>query len=577
MKKKERQTKNTQPHTNISRKNWLKNAKVRSRAKVVAVVLVLVGLSIYGISRAGANTAAFEAEGANPSSKITPVSDASASGGSAIKFGGVVQPPSGAFVHPGVLIGRAQIDFVRGKLAEPGTNTWKTQFSSVVSASPLSFTPSAKVEVKCDNFTNVEQGTGYQGIQQGCQEYLRDSQTAYANALIFAYKCGTAENAMALQHADKAREIFNAWSSTLTNFHYRTLIDGKYRYLQGALTTVWGAESLVRAAELIRYNNCGYNGWGQTDITRFEGMLKTKILPNVSGYATTNLNYFNWDGAFASTRINIGIFTNDRAIFDAGVAHWRDKIKKQIYKATEPNTIEGTASDWHAPKNFPSGMPTGTTQETCRDMSHSMMGFAGYANGAETARLQNVDLYSEEEERMIKGFELQAGYFKEYLNHTKQMNISLATGADANPSNFYLIAIEPNYPNMPATWMPSTNFACQRFVDRPPLFVVADNKFTPNNGDCRGGSLTSALGWEIAYNHYKNRKSKQMPNTTDVINMLEQARAVTYSSVNNSSSCPNITTATPTAQDKPISGLTGIPRRSGLHMVYEKLTNAGTP
>src|SRR5262249_49026102 len=52
----------------------------------------------------------------------------------------------------------------------------------------------------------------------------------------------------------------------------------------------------------------------------------------------------------------------------------------------------------------------GVGQETCRDLAHLQLGFAAMINAAETARIQGVDLYSEQAERIVNGLEYNAQY-----------------------------------------------------------------------------------------------------------------------------------------------------------------------
>jgi hypothetical protein len=52
----------------------------------------------------------------------------------------------------------------------------------------------------------------------------------------------------------------------------------------------------------------------------------------------------------------------------------------------------------------------GASQETCRDLEHVQFGLAAMMNGAETARIQGLDLYREQPLRMAACMELAALY-----------------------------------------------------------------------------------------------------------------------------------------------------------------------
>ena len=61
--------------------------------------------------------------------------------------------------------------------------------------------------------------------------------------------------------------------------------------------------------------------------------------------------------------------------------------------------------DWHGQRTFP---VDGICQETCRDLGHVQLGFNTLVNTAETAYHQGIDLYGENQQRMIAGAELHA-------------------------------------------------------------------------------------------------------------------------------------------------------------------------
>lgn len=46
------------------------------------------------------------------------------------------------------------------------------------------------------------------------------------------------------------------------------------------------------------------------------------------------------------------------------------------------------------------------TAETCRDLGHVQLGYATLVNTAETAWQQGIDLYGEEQDRLIAGAEM---------------------------------------------------------------------------------------------------------------------------------------------------------------------------
>jgi len=74
----------------------------------------------------------------------------------------------------------------------------------------------------------------------------------------------------------------------------------------------------------------------------------------------------------------------------------------------------GLAGYWYNPKKYLDGM----TQESCRDLpnsgtqgfGHAQYGMAGIINAAETARVQGVNLFAEQEQRLTAMLEFHAKY-----------------------------------------------------------------------------------------------------------------------------------------------------------------------
>src|SRR5688500_6587127 len=75
--------------------------------------------------------------------------------------------PSAGFVHPGVLVNRAQLDFVKAKVAA-GAEPWKSAFEAA-QASPhgaLDYTPKPHQTVECGPYSKPD---------LGCKDEQRDS------------------------------------------------------------------------------------------------------------------------------------------------------------------------------------------------------------------------------------------------------------------------------------------------------------------------------------------------------------------------------------------------------------------
>lgn len=290
------------------------------------------------------------------------------------------------FVHPGILVNRAMLDFVKAKIAA-GEEPWKSALANAQASKfgKLSYTPHARDVVECGSYSNPD---------VGCSDEKNDCLAAYTHALLWAYT-GTAD------HAKKAIEIMNAWSAVLKD----------HTNSNAPLQSAWVTEVFPRAAEIIRYT---YDAWPAAEIERFSKMLSDVYLPNVVNGSTSN---GNWETSMIEATLNIAIFNDDRATFDKGLKMWRERTPAYVYLTTDGATPvpppRGNKTSGAALKTFWYELSTytdGVAQETCRDMSHAQYGFAGILNAAETALIQGVDLYAEESARLEAMLEFHAKY-----------------------------------------------------------------------------------------------------------------------------------------------------------------------
>jgi hypothetical protein len=195
-------------------------------------------------------------------------------------------------------------------------------------------------------------------------------------------------------------------------------------------------------------------------------MLRTVYLPLVlAGKPDYN---GNWDLIMLDATIGIGVFLDDREVFDAAIAKWRLRVPAYIYLESDgplphpppggtKDTPEELVKHWQGQTTFVDGL----AQETCRDFGHTGWGFEGATHVAETAWIQGVDLYAEMRERMTKALEFHAAY-------------------DLGE--------------------PVPEWLC-------------------------GGALKTGLGpvLEIAYNHYRNRAGIELPKTAELLTRLRPA------------------------------------------------------
>jgi hypothetical protein len=334
----------------------------------VAGIFAVSGIGLLLLTSAATFTASSEAEAGNVSRSSLVVNDASASGGRSVRFA----PATGGsgFVHPGIVNGQAGLNFVKTKVAA-GAQPWKTAYDRAVSsrAGSLSYAPAPIASVQC--------GNGGSTLNVGCDAQRNDAAAAYTHAVLWYHSGNQA-------HADKAKQIMNAWAST----HTSTPWNGTATYGNNKLQTGWAGSNFLKAAEIIRYSNAG---WSASDIAKFETYMENVYLPlTIDGWQG-----FNWITLLADTTMDIGVFINDRAVFTNGLDDMRRAVPAYVYMSSD-GSAPSNASGWNGATTFTSGI----TQETCRDLSHSAMGVASIMYSAETARLQAVDYYEEQRSRL---------------------------------------------------------------------------------------------------------------------------------------------------------------------------------
>lgn len=329
------------------------------------------------------------------------------------------------FHHPGILVNRAQLEFIKRKVAA-GEEPWKSAFEAARTSDlgALSYVPHPWNTCECGPFSKPD---------LGCKDEQHDSEAAYTQALLWSITGNKA-------YAENAINIMNAWSATLT---------GGHKNANGPVQAAWCAEVFPRAAEIIRYT---YPAWPSNEIARFENMLATQYLPSIIHGSCENGNK---ELSMSEALINIGVFNNDRATFEAGVKMWRGRVPAYIYLSTDgPAPVKPANCElaiW-GNKGVTTPFVDGLLQETVRDSGHANLALSALVNAAETARQQGVDLYGEQAGRIMAALEFQARF------------------------------LPPNNASAPA-----------------------------------GLSFHLHPTWEIAYNHYHNRAGKPLPKMAAVL------------------------------------------------------------
>jgi len=264
------------------------------------------------------------------------------------------------FVHPGILHNQGELNFVKAKLAS-GETPWKAAFEALQKdpVSQLSFTPKPIAEIKRGAYNRPD---------IGASDMERSAASAYSHALQYALT-GRRE------HAAKSVEILNAYSATL-----KSIGDHDAKLLIGMVGI-----NFLNAAELMRHN---YDGWKPQDQKQFERLLREVFYPVIKDFFP--LANGNWDAAMIQTTLALGIFLDDRQIFDRAVA--------QYYSKSTNGSIYNYFRE------------SGECQESGRDQGHTQMGIGYLGAAAEIAWKQGVDLYGALNNRLLAGFEYTAKY-----------------------------------------------------------------------------------------------------------------------------------------------------------------------
>ena len=307
---------------------------------------------------------------------------APADGPQAVKADTAAAPAS--FTHPGVLVSRPQLDFVRGKV-QAGAQPWKSAYDQMLASKYASLTRTAKPRaiVECGSYSNPN---------YGCTDEREDAIAAYTLALAWYITQDS-------RYAQKSIEIMDAWSAVIQD----------HTNSNAPLQTGWAGSSWPRAAEIIKYT---YSSWPNSG--RFATMLRNVYLPKVINGSNSN---GNWELSMTEAAIGIAVFLEDRTAYDKAVTKFRGRVPAYIYITADgalPKTAPGSGLDtrdeiigyWQGQSTFMDGL----SQETCRDLTHTGYGISAISHIAETSRIQGQDLYPEIAERLRHALGLHAKY-----------------------------------------------------------------------------------------------------------------------------------------------------------------------
>lgn len=354
------------------------------------------------------------------------------------------------FVHPGIL--HTQADFTRMTAkVNASAQPWKGSWDLVV-ASPHSqstWTPRATATI-------IRGGTG-----DNVSLLYNDVQAAYQNALRWKISGSTA-------HGNKARDILNAWSATHT-----TLTGNADRYLASGL---FGYQ-FANAAEMMR----GYSGF---DVARFQNYLRNVYYkPLVERFLWGNefgsdhndaciTNYWaNWDLCNMAAAIAIGVFCDDRAIFDRAIAYFKTGAGNGSILKAVPFLHSGGLAQW---------------QESGRDQGHSILGIGLMGSFCEIAWNQGQDMYGWSSNRFMQA----AQYVARYNNggSVPFTTYNWGSGTNCAPNTHTAVSSAGRGENRPVWEMIYHHYANRRGLSVPDIAAAA-SELRPEGGP--GGHATT--------------------------------------------------------------------------------------
>ncbi|MCM4156949.1 PA14 domain-containing protein [Gramella sp. AN32] len=392
-------------------------------------------------------------------------------------FPGASSSAQAQFVHPGISHKKSDLDRMK-YMVEAEIDPWYTSYQNMVADSKSSYNYEVRGN---ESFTELGRDSG---VNYGA--WNSDIRAAYYNAIRWYITGDT-------RHADKAVEIFKAWSN-LTS-----VTSGGTESLSGGVAYI-----MIEAAEIIKST---YPGWSSNDIQAFKDMLvypgysNTTVPEDVRNNATFYWKSYQGDPVRHGnqglsgwrTVMAMGIFLDNEIMYDRALRY----IKGQPHRPDDlpyppgPNTSTTLKSSGeHADTyNISRGSSiedygynevmtnyiyeNGQSQESSRDQDHVLFGLGLLSSMAEMAWNQGEDLYSHEDSRLLEGLEF---------------------------SLRYNVSYQASYPDQTSPWEP-TNFI-QGF-DRTGRWY--SKSMSPEG---RGDFTKNRPSWEMSTAHYIGRGIK---------------------------------------------------------------------
>jgi len=364
------------------------------------------------------------------------------------------------FVHPGVL--HTQADFTRmATKVTAGAAPWITDYNILTSS------PFAQTSWPAYSVTYIVRGPSGNNYTRS-QE---DAQAIYELALRWKISGNTT-------YADHAVQIANVWSNLqgVTGDTNAALAGGICGYL------------FASAGEILST----YSGWADADKQAYKDMMMRVFYPSNFDFLWRHFDTFwrtggnthyrlNWDADNVASMAAIGILCDNKAVYQQAVDYFKNG----------PGNGRVERAAWYI---HPDG--TAQTEESGRDQAHNQGGWYSLALLCQMAWNQGDDLFSYDNNRVLRAFEYNAKYNLgndvSWVYH-RNSDISYTetlSGASRGLSQYYAYELVYNhYANVAGIAAPYCKLAMQATRPEP----RPDPNIHPSQVDWLGlGSLTFA-------------------------------------------------------------------------------------
>ena len=246
--------------------------------------------------------------------------------------------PPPPFVHPGIWQTETDLERVRRHVKahdEPWYSAWKA-------------------------LENSDAGKGTKVHPPAIVTNAYDIQNQGHSAYVLAVKWVASGD---IEYAKASEGIIDAWTSTVTTPAHNTMRTGL------------GASQMANAAEILAYGFHGEAQWSPESIDRAKKWFKAEIYPELKVGASAN-----WGTSTLGGIMSIGIFADDKEMFDYAVAAYEHGF-----------IINGSLKDGCMSLTQYIDA-SGENAESGRDQAHSQGGVAHLVEVALAASNQGVDL-----------------------------------------------------------------------------------------------------------------------------------------------------------------------------------------